>query len=205
MNELFGRYRPGDSVWHRMGVGWKYLAVLLLLVPALLVQRPWMTGAMLVLAAGVLFTTGGGVRTLRVPWALLLLLVVVGGYQLLTGRPDLAVVVAGNLLLAVWSSRLLIDTTPGTVLVDALIAAFRPFRVLGLDPERAGLAVAVMLRSVPVLLGAFRDVRDAARARGLERNLLVNVAPVVVQAVAYAQATGDALTARGLGEPRMGA
>ena len=31
---LLGSYRPGTSMWHRAGVGWKYLAVLLLIFVA---------------------------------------------------------------------------------------------------------------------------------------------------------------------------
>ncbi|HET7414781.1 MAG TPA: hypothetical protein VFI97_03695, partial [Arthrobacter sp.] len=44
------------------------------------------------------------------------------------------------------------------------------------------------------------DVRDAAKARGLERNPRALLVPVVINAVAYAKQTGDALAARGLGE-----
>jgi biotin transport system permease protein len=57
-----------------------------------------------------------------------------------------------------------------------------------------------MVRSLPHLLGAFDEVRDAATARGIRRSPVAYVAPVVVRAVAYAHATGDALAARGLGE-----
>ena len=55
---------------------------------------------------------------------------------------------------------------------------------------------------VPFLAGAFYDVRDAARARGLERHWVARLSPVVVRAVGFAQATGEALAARGLGEGR---
>jgi biotin transport system permease protein len=57
-----------------------------------------------------------------------------------------------------------------------------------------------MLRSIPFIIGAFDDVRDAARARGLERNLRARTLPVMISTVAYARQTGEALTARGLGE-----
>jgi len=66
--------------------------------------------------------------------------------------------------------------------------------------DLVGLAVAIMVRSVPLLLDSFEQVRQAARARGRERNLFLLVTPVVVRAVGQAQATGAALAARGLGE-----
>ena len=62
------------------------------------------------------------------------------------------------------------------------------------------LAVAVLVRSIPYVIASFGEVRDAARARGLDRNPLASVTPVVIQAVAYARTTGDALMARGLGD-----
>ena len=86
------------------------------------------------------------------------------------------------------------------MLVDALVAAARPLERLGARPERFGLAVAILIRSVPYIAGSFGEVRDAARARGLERNVATSLTPVAISAVAYARRTGDALTARGLGD-----
>ena len=196
---LFGSYRPGDSVWHRMGVGWKYLVVLALTLPALIVQEPWLTGAALVITVLCLLATRLPVRaTLALSWGLVVLLAVLAVFQVLIGQPALAFVVPGNVLLAVLAARLLITCTRAAVLIDALVNAAE--RMPFVDGERFGLSVGIMLRSVPFLTGAFYDVRDAARARGLERHWLARLTPVVVRAVGFAQATGDALAARGLGE-----
>ena len=200
---LFGGHRPGDSVWHRAGVGWKYLVVLVLTLPALFVQQPWLTASGLVVVAGCLLSCRLPARAVfAIPVVLVVLLVVLAAFQLLVGQPALAFVVPGNVLLAVWAARLVIVTTPASVLVDALIAAAD--RVPLVDGERFGLAVGIMLRSIPYLGGAFYDVRDAARARGLERHWVARLTPVVVRAVGFAQATGDALAARGLGEGQGG-
>lgn len=196
---LFGSYRPGDSPWHRLGVGWKYLVVLSLTLAALFVQQPWVTAGSLLLTLACLVTTGLPVRvTLAVPWSLVVFLAVLAVFQLLVGQPEAAFVVPGNVLQAVLAARLILCTTPATVLVDALVRAAD--RLPFVDGERFGLTVGVMLRSIPFLMGAFYDVRDAARARGLERHWLARLSPVVVRAVGFAQATGDALAARGLGE-----
>lgn len=198
---LFGSYRPGGSLWHRAGVGWKYLVVLVLTLPALIVQQPWLTAGALAVTVLCLLTTGAPVRaTLGVPWALVGLLVVLAAFQVLIGQPALALVVPGNVLLAVLASRLLIVTTRASLLIDALVGAAG--RIPFVDGERFGLSVGIMLRSVPFLTGAFYDVRDAARARGLERHWIARLTPVVVRAVGFAQSTGDALAARGLGEGR---
>lgn len=199
---LFGLYSPGASWLHRLGVGGKYLILLLLTVPPLALGRP--VPSLLALLVAVLLLVSarvGWVRTLVLPLPLWMLLAVMVGYQLLVGRPDLAVVVAVNLVTAVYASRILTLTTPAATLIDGLVTGLGPLRLFGADPDRIGLAVAVMLRTVPLLLDSFTQVRQAAIARGRDRNLFALITPVVVRAVGHAQAIGAALVARGLGEP----
>jgi biotin transport system permease protein len=198
---LFGLYVPGDSWLHRLGVGVKYLLLVALTVPVLVIAAP--VPSLAVLATTMLLVATarvGGRLGFSLPLALWILLAVLGGYQVVVGRPDLAIVVSANLVTAIYASRLLTLTTPGPVLIDALVGFLRPLRRLGVNPEQVGLAVAIMVRSVPLLLDSFRQVREAAVARGRERNLFALVTPVVVRAVGQAQATGAALAARGLGE-----
>lgn len=199
---LFQRYLPGTSWLHRLPVGWKYLLLLTLTVPALIAGQMWLSLASLAIGVVLVLSCGAGVRFgLALPLTFWVLVGVLAGYQLLAGRPDLAVVVGVNLVGAVYASRLLTLTTPGPVLIDALVAASRPLRRFGAEPEQIGLAVAVMVSALPWLLDSFTQVRQAALARGRDRNLFALVAPVVVRAVGRAQATGAALAARGLGEP----
>lgn len=198
---LFSLYIPGSTPLHRLGVGWKYLLLLVLTVPALVLASPVISLLALAVALALLASCRAGLGySWGLPPALWVLAAVLAGYQLLVDRPDLAVVVAVNLVAAVYASRILTMTTPGPVLIDALVAALRPFARLGVKPDLVGLAVAVMVRSVPMLLDSFDQVRQAARARGQERNLFLLVTPVVVRAVGQARATGAALAARGLGE-----
>ena len=91
-------------------------------------------------------------------------------------------------------------TTPTPVLMDALVHMLRPLRPLGVNPDQVALAVALMIRSIPHLLGTVDDARMAARARGLQRNPARLLTPVVIGAVAYAERSGEALAARGIGE-----
>lgn len=198
---LFGLYVPGSSWLHRLGAGWKYLTLLLLTIPALaLALVPVSLG---VLVATMILLASAGIRPGRawgLPLTFWVLAAALAAYQVFVGRLDLAIVVVANLLTAVYASRLLTMTTPGPVLIDALVSGLRWLKRVGIDPELVGLAIAVMLRSVPVLLDSFAQVRQAARARGQERNLILLVTPVVVRAVGHAQETGAALLARGLGE-----
>lgn len=199
---LFGLYLPGDSVFHRLGAGPKYLIMLGLTLPAA-VLRDWRLGVVcLGIALGVVAAGRIGLaRAWRLPATIWVLVALMLGYHLLSGTPGRGVNAVAVFLTAIYTSRLLTTTTPGGALVDALITGLRPLARLGLSPERAGLAIAVMLRSIPVLLDTFGEVRQAAMARGREHRWFSLVTPVVIRAVGHAQATGAALAARGLGEP----
>lgn len=198
---LLGIYVPGTGIWHRLSVGWKYLVFLVLLIAAMASPGPAVSAAILLITLLLVASTRAPARlAFGLPWGIVVLFAVLFGYQALMGRWETGVTVVVTMAVALYASRLILLTTPMPVLVDALVAVARPFRRLGLDPERFGLAIAVMLRSIPFIAGAFAAVRDAARARGLERNPVALVTPVVIQTVAYARTTGDALLARGLGE-----
>jgi len=205
-DQLFGIYVRGSSPIHRLSVGWKYLLVLLGTIPTLLAQQWWLAVGVWLVAVGVLlvarlplrpaFWVGPGL------WLLFALLI---AYHSITKHWLVGVTLAVNLYACLLLSRVLTLTTPAPVLIDALGRVARPLdwaplRRHGLSSARFALAVALMIRSIPYLVGLFGDVRDAARARGLERHWLARVAPVVIGAVAYAHRTGDALMARGLGD-----
>ena len=201
MTRVFSLYVPGDSAFHRLGVGWKYLILLAVTVPALAASNLWVSLGLLGVTLGLLAACRVGLRfAWGLPAGLWVLLGFLLAYNVLVGTPVTGAVVGLNLLVAVYASRLLTLTTPGAVLIDALVSALEPLRRLGVDPERVGLAVAVMVASIPVLLDSFGQVRQAARARGRERHLVALVTPVVIRTVGHAQATGAALAARGLGE-----
>ncbi len=200
-DRLFGLYLDTHSPLHRLSVGWKYLIVLGCTLTALVVGRWWLSLGLVGLAAALLLLA-------RVPprlafwlgWGFSMMVLAIASYQFIVGQPLDGVMLGANLVGALWLTRVLTYTTPASVLIDALISVTTPLRRFGFPSERFGLAVAVMMRSIPYLVGSFSTVRDAARARGLERNWFARVTPVVVNAVAYAQRTGDALTARGLGD-----
>jgi biotin transport system permease protein len=193
-----GLYRAGTSPLHRAPAGTK-LALLAVLTTALVLARsPVAVGAAAVVCLAGYAVAGwtplvalGQVRPLR--WLLLVLV----PFQLWTGGWRAAVVVTGTLLVAVAAACLVTMTTRVADLLDTLVRLVTPLRLLGVDPERAGLALALAVRSVPVIGAAAREVADARRARGLERSVRALAVPLVVRTVRHAERTGDALAARG--------
>lgn len=198
---VFGIFEPGPGWLYRLPVGWKYLLVLALSIPTLVVAQWWFTLATLVAVLLLAATSGlGPRRMLRVGWMLWAVLGVLLVFHLVTLQPGAAVMRPGNILAAVLAARLLTLTTSLPVLMDALAAALTPLRLVRLDPAQAALAVALMIRSIPFLMGTVDDARDAANARGLGRSPARLLTPVMLGAVAYAERTGEALQARGIGD-----
>lgn len=198
---LLAGYVPGDSWLHRAPLWAKFTGVVAA-GAASFVLLDWRASAA-ALAAVVLawLSAGLGARRLAASWRLVLpLAVVLFAFQCWQQGPAVAGRIVANLLLCFVAAGVLTATVPLQDLLDAVASLARPFRRLGVDPERFALAIAIMVRSIPVLAGSFAEVGDAARARGLERSVRARTVPVVLSAVAYARRTGDALAARGLGE-----
>lgn len=198
---LFQAYVPGSSTVHRTPFPVKLLFVLVVAATTFLV-RDWRQSVAVVLV--VLFVhvvSGVGWRPLaRSLRPLLPLLVVLAAFQWWSRDLAYAAQVVLGILASFVAAGLLTATTPMERIIDAVVVGARPLR-RWVDPETIGLTVAVMLRSIPWITGVLGDVREAARARGLERNPRALLLPLVVHSVAYARTTGDALVARGLGDP----
>lgn len=196
---LLGLYEPGEGWLFRLGTGTKYLLFLAVSIPPLAAGSWWVTTLALAVVLVLLWTSGVTPwRALQIGWVLWILLILMAAYHLISLNPAAAVVQSGNILVAVLAARMLTLTTSTPVLMDALARGLAPLRWVRIDPQQVALAVALMIRSVPYLIGSIEDARDAARARGRDRNPALLLTPVVVGAVAYAERTGEALHARGL-------
>lgn len=196
-----GLYRPGTTLLHRAPVGLKLVVLAALGVAVVVLRGPWPAVAALGLAvaAGLLArlpwrATAAGLAPVTVTAVLL------GAYQSWQRGPALGVEVAADLLAVVVAATVVTGTTPVDVLLDLVVRCVRPLRRVGVDPEAVALALALMLRTIPALGRLFTEVRDAARARGLERSPRAVLVPFAVRTVGRAQVTGEALAARALGD-----
>ncbi|MBO3093238.1 energy-coupling factor transporter transmembrane component T family protein [Cellulomonas dongxiuzhuiae] len=196
-----GLHHPGSSVVHRLPASVKLLLLAVTGVAVVLPAGPAVAAAGLGLV--VLVTA-----VARVPWHratrgllhVLLTAAVLGGYQTWVRGPALGAEVALDLLTLVLAGALVTATTRADDLLAVVARAARPLRHVGLPPETVVLAVGLFLRTVPVLVQVMGEARDAARARGLDRDPRAVVVPAAVRMVGHARTTGDALAARGLGD-----
>jgi biotin transport system permease protein len=198
---LFGSYVAGTTVVHRAPLAAKFVALVGVGVVTALLPG-WRAGCLLlaVVVVGHLVAGLGLPRMLRTLRPVAPVLVVLFAFQSWSQDPSVAARLVLGILACYLAAGVVTGTTRPGALIDAVVAAARPAR-RWLDPEAVGLAVAVMFRSIPWIAGAFAEVRDAAKARGVERNPRALVLPVVIRTVGYARATGEALAARGLGDP----
>ncbi|MDD1477619.1 energy-coupling factor transporter transmembrane component T family protein [Arthrobacter sp. H16F315] len=202
---LLANYVPGDTLLHRAPLWLKFLLVVGCGLASFLIVD-WAASAAALAVLSVVFLLGGAglSRLMRAVRPVLPVLLVIGVFQWWQlGGPTAARIVL-NVLVCIVAASILTATTPVQRLLDGVASLARPFRRLGADPERFALTIAIMLRSIPFIAGAYGDVRDAARARGLERNPRALILPVFITTVAFARQTGEALAARGLGEAETG-
>ncbi|MDN5754784.1 MAG: CbiQ family ECF transporter T component [Arthrobacter sp.] len=197
---LLGLRIPGTSMVHRAPLWLKYLVLVAAGTAVVFLRSPTTAAALLVV--GLLLYAVAGARVLaawasplRLLWWIFALL---AAYQWWMNGPWTAFMVVGGMFAALQLARLLLLTTDQSDLIDGMAWACSPLRKVGVNPELVALAVGLMLRSIPAVLGCIADVSDAARARGLGRNPIALAGPVVVSAVAFAHQTGDALAARGI-------
>jgi len=196
-----GLHQPGRTVVHRAGPGTKLVGLAAFGVVTVVCTGP--VSALALLGLAVLLAAAARLRlrsTLRGMLPVLLTAGLVGMYQWWARGLPVAAEVATDLVSLVLVAVVVTATTPSDRMLDALVRAARPLRFVGLAPETVALAVGLMLRTIPALVQTFGEVRDAARARGLDRDPHALLVPAAVRTVARARATGDALAARGLGD-----
>lgn len=199
---LLGHYLPGSSPVHRAPLPAKYLVVLLVGAAVLAWRIPAVgVGALLL---GVALFALAGPRVLRA-WAAPLrqlwwIFAILAIYQSILNTPLFALTMVSGMLAVIQCGRLVLLTTTQAALLDGLERAAAPLRLVGANPATIALAVALMLRSIPAIATSVQDLSDAAKARGTGRNPATLAGPAVINTVAYAQRTADALAARGIME-----
>lgn len=198
--EFLGRRVPGDGWLHRTPAWSKVAGVATLSILVLLTRDAIVNGVLIAVVLAVGMSGRLPLRALLAPVLRLTLLiaVVVGIHLLLTDWQN-GLRIASTIAVCVLAASLLMLTTTVGELIAVFEALATPLRWVGLPPEQVGLAAGLVVRSLPVIADLARVTGDSARARGLERSLTARTVPLVLGAVTYAQDTGRALEARGLG------
>jgi biotin transport system permease protein len=194
-----GLYVPGDSPVHRLPAAVKLLLLVALGVASVFLRAPVPVGGAIVIVIACYAVAGlSPVVAIRQVWPMRWILVFILAFQWWVRGWQSAVVVVGVIAVLVMAAALVTLTTRTSALVDVLVSVCRPLRVVGVDPDRVGLVIALAIRSVPIVAGFATQIRDAQRARGARPSPRAYAAPLIVRSLRHADAVGEALAARGL-------
>jgi len=183
---------------HRVPAGIK-LAGLALLSMLLLPVDDWriLAGVLAMIVMVYLGFGRIGTARLRLLRPLLPLLVIIGGVQTASSGWNAGAVVTLRLLAMLLLADLVSMTTTMSALMEALAPMLRVLRPLGVNPRKVALAVALVLRFVPVLLTRWRAREEAWKARTQRRIPPRLVAAFVADILQLADRVAEALDARG--------
>lgn len=197
-------YRPGSSALHRMPVGAKFLGIFLaaLLASVFRENVAVLLGIWTVVLLGFLLS-GTGVRGLLAQlWRLRWLVVVLTIPQLIFLTPAETGFNVARVLAVVLLAALFTLTTATSDILASFERVLRPvdplLQRLGLSAERISLALSLTIRSVPVILSFYGEIREAQRARGMRPTPSATVLPLLVMSLRHAEETAEALAARGV-------
>lgn len=193
-----GGYLSADTVLHRVAAGVKLAGLALGSIALLPLEDPrWLALALALVLAPYAMLGRRGIARLAQWTPLVPLLLVIGVIQALAETPAAALASVTRILAMVLMADLVTLSTRLDDMMAALGFVLRPLAVLGLDPRRLALAVALVLRFVPVLAQSWRAREEAWRARSPRRPRLPVFAAFFAGALRGADQVAEALDARG--------
>ncbi len=193
-----GLFVAADTPLHRLAAPVKLAGLVAAGATVFLIDDPlWLAGA--VASAGLLLASTRAplaetARQLR-PAAILLAVLFLAHGLFTSWVQGLVVVQRFAVLLTV--ALAVTCSTRVSEMTDALERALAPLAPLGVDPAKVGLAISLAIRFIPVLIDQALEIRDAQRARGLDRNLIALTMPLLVKTLRLADQLTEAIEARG--------
>ncbi|MBA5777427.1 energy-coupling factor transporter transmembrane protein EcfT [Stappia sp. F7233] len=191
-------YLPGETFLHRLPAGAKLAGLCLATIIVLPIESPRVLGAVLLLVLGLFACLGReGLRQLKFLRSLSVLLAGLLALHIFSGTGSAGVVMVLRLLAMVLLATLVSLTTKMDDLLDALRGVLQPLGRLGLPEKKLALAIGLVLRFAPVLIGIGASLGEAYRARSGRKGGVRLIAPFALQALGSADRVAEALAARG--------
>lgn len=189
-------YVPGESPLHRARPAAKILA-LFVICTALFVFEGWpslIIGAVLV-AAGFLTARLSLHHLLISLKPVVWILAAIFAVQLYLEDLALAGFVVGRFAVLILAASLVTLTTTASEFVDGIHASLK-HAPNWVPKARIALAISLCLRFIPLIKTVLGEVRQAQRARGLDRNPLALLVPLIVRTLKTADEVSEAIYAR---------
>ncbi|WP_336080021.1 energy-coupling factor transporter transmembrane component T family protein [Thalassospira sp. CH_XMU1448-2] len=194
---IAGLYRDGNSVLHRAQAGAKILAMVALGTGVFLIPD-WPVVSLVLVSVIVLYRISGfGWATMTAQIKpMFWLLAIFFAVQLWLNDWQAGLLVITRIAAIVMFASLVTLTTKTSDMLASLERAMRPLKPLGVNPEKVSLAISMVLRFIPVIATVASEIRDAQRARGLDRSILAMVVPLIIRTLKMADDVADAIEAR---------
>lgn len=189
---MISLYRPGNSLIHRIPVGWKLLSLAVSLGLISYVQKGITSSLVIAGSVLVMFALAGlkPGELLRQLWQMKILLLIVLVPQLIfagweRGSYNTVSVFAGLLLAALVSL-----TTKTSDIVDLIKRITKS--------QNFALLIALSINSIALVIGFSKSITEAGLARGVKPNPIRQIVTLFVVSLRYADDYAEALAARGV-------
>jgi biotin transport system permease protein len=188
------------EIWaHRLSAGAKLAALAVATTGLFMLATPLMLLATSA-ATAALYATGGprfaltGLRLLRPLWPFI---VIVGLWHLWTDDVTGGATILLRMLTAVALANFVTMTTRLSDMIGVIETLARPLAHVGLPPRRLALALALVIRFIPVMADRMGQITDAWSARSARRPRWRVLVPATLAALDDADRAAEALRARG--------
>ncbi|MEP3275313.1 MAG: energy-coupling factor transporter transmembrane protein EcfT [Stappiaceae bacterium] len=195
---MIALYLAGRSWAHRLPAGLKLLVLAVASVLAFPIDTVFPLLVLLSIAVGLFASLGKpGLNKLVIIRRFAPFLIVIILFHWAIGTAGLGIIVALRLLALVLLASFVTLTTRMDDMMAAIRPIFRPLTYFGLSDRRLALALALMIRFIPVLLGVLDNLDEAYRARSGKAGRWRIFAPFAIQALRLSDHVGEAISARG--------
>ena len=190
---------PVDTWAHPFPAGVK-LAGLTVVTTGLFLLKTPVPLAIVLAATAALYASCGtifaqaGLRLLRPLWPFIL---IVGLWHLWTDDIAAGAAVLMRMIAAVGLANFVTMTTRLSDMLEVFQRLARPLQVFGLSPRLIGLAVALVIRFIPVMLERLTLITQSWSARSPRRPRWRVLVPATLAALEDADRVAEALRARG--------
>ena len=195
---MLSLYVPGRSPVHRLPAGAKLLilaagSAVLFVVPGIPVH------------AAELLTVLALFRIARLPWrevfdqlrpALVFLVPIFLFHAFITDWV-LGLETVLRILVLLLLAVIVTLTTQLSDMIEVLEKTMRPLRFVGVNPSKVGMMLSMVIRLIPLMMREAGEILEAQRARGLDRNAIALLVPLLIKALKMADDLSDAMDARG--------
>ena len=195
---MLSLYVPGGSFIHRAPAAVKLLILLIGSAALFMVSSIPVHAAELVLIAGLFHAA-------RLPWrdtfrqlrTVMILLIPIFLFHVFITDWVLGLETVLRILVLLLLAVLVTLTTKPTEMIDVLEVAARPLRHIGVNPSKASMMLSMVIRFIPMMMREAQEILEAQRARGLDRNAIALLMPLLIKTLKMADDLSEAIEARG--------